>query len=140
MIFSCFTEKVNCAALHLAAQNGHFEVCKIIVEQIEDKDPVDINGDTLLHFAAKNGRLKIYRYLIKNGADSGRVNNSHQIPFDLMFNYKKQMMVTLCLYVITSIVFLILFLVTGHRILWQMLIIYGSFSFIFFIFVSLFLS
>ena len=86
MIFGLFSEKVKHAALHLAVQNGHFEVCKIIVEQIEDKDPVDINGDTPLHIAAKNGRFKIYRYLIKNGANKRKVNNSHEILFDSMFN------------------------------------------------------
>ena len=84
MIFSCFTEKVNCAALHLAAQNGHFDVCKIIVEQLEDIDPVDINGETPLYFAAKKGHLKIYRYLIKNGADKERGNNLHMRPKNLM--------------------------------------------------------
>ena len=43
-------------ALHLAAQNGHFETCKLILENITDKNPGDNDGFTPLHSAAQNGK------------------------------------------------------------------------------------
>ena len=57
--------------LHLAAKNGHIEVCRLIISHLEDKNPKSSQDITPLHFAAKaenpNG-LNIYR-LIMNEVD-----------------------------------------------------------------------
>ena len=37
---------------HLAAQNGHFKVCKIIINNLVMKNPPKKNGSTPLHLAA----------------------------------------------------------------------------------------
>ena len=73
----------KCTALHLAALKGHFDVCKIIFEQAEDKNYSNSDGDTPLHYAAKNGHLKICKFLIQNGMDKSLQNKNRQTPFDL---------------------------------------------------------
>ena len=41
--------------LHVAAANGHFEVCRMIIARVEDKNPSCNIGGTPLHWAAGNG-------------------------------------------------------------------------------------
>jgi ankyrin repeat protein len=41
----------------LAAQYGHLEVVKAIMEQVSNKHPIDVEGKTPLHFAAQFGHL-----------------------------------------------------------------------------------
>ena len=53
----------RCTALHLAALRGHFDICKIIFEQAEDKDQSNADGDTTLHYAAYYGHVKICKFL-----------------------------------------------------------------------------
>ena len=55
--------------LHLAAENGHFEVFRLILENATTKNPVAFNGLTPLHSAAKGGYTKIIKLLIANGVD-----------------------------------------------------------------------
>ena len=59
----------NLTPLHLAAENGHFDVCKLILENVVSKNPVAFNGLTPLHSAAKGGHLDIIKLLIDNGVD-----------------------------------------------------------------------
>ena len=47
------------APLHSAALKGHFEICKLIVDSVEDKNPALSDGDTPLHFAAEQGHLEL---------------------------------------------------------------------------------
>ena len=51
--------------LHNAAKNGHFKVCKLIMDNLEDKNPVDSYGWTPLHSAAQNGHLEIVQYIME---------------------------------------------------------------------------
>ena len=48
-------------ALHVAAQNGHLEVCQLIITNVEDKNPTNNHGLTPLHAAAEKGHLEIPR-------------------------------------------------------------------------------
>ena len=41
------------------------ELCKILVENVEDKSPTDIDGWTPLHYAANKGHEGICKYLVK---------------------------------------------------------------------------
>ena len=45
--------------LHLAAYNGHYETCKLLMEKIEEKCPRDVYVGSPLDMAAKKGHLKI---------------------------------------------------------------------------------
>ena len=52
--------------LHFAANNGHHNICKKIIENISDKNPLDKDTWTPLHCAAQNGHLKVCEYISKN--------------------------------------------------------------------------
>ena len=58
--------------LHLAAKNGHLSVCKLIVENVSDKNPTSqatqqwINQWTPFHLAAHNGHFSVCELLIDN--------------------------------------------------------------------------
>ena len=47
--------------IHFAAQYGHLEVYKLLVENVENKNHGDNDGITPLHMAAKYGHLDVYR-------------------------------------------------------------------------------
>ena len=59
-------DKCGMTPLHMAAQKGHLEVCKMIMECLEDKNPIDRLGETPLHFAAKNGHFDTCKLFIAN--------------------------------------------------------------------------
>ena len=61
-----FTDYIGITPLHLAAKKGHSEICKFIIERVEDKNPADIVGDTPLHFAAASGHLGLCKFILKN--------------------------------------------------------------------------
>ena len=45
--------------LHWAAENGNLALCKLIVTNVEEKNPQDIYQNTPLHYAAKSGHLEV---------------------------------------------------------------------------------
>ena len=61
--------------LHYAAQNGHFEVCKLIIENTEVKNPKGYFGWTPLHNAARNGHFEVSKLILDNIQDKNP-NNS----------------------------------------------------------------
>ena len=48
--------------LHIAAKNGYLDVCKLIAENIEEKNPQDYRGRTPLQMAEKNDQSFIVEY------------------------------------------------------------------------------
>ena len=50
--------------LHLAAINGHFNVCELIIKNSEEKNPADSFGDTPLHDTCENGDLEICKLIM----------------------------------------------------------------------------
>ena len=63
--------KIHCryserTLLHLAAENGHYNICKKIIENVQDKNPSDEKGWTPLHLAALFGHLKVCEYILEN--------------------------------------------------------------------------
>ena len=55
--------------LYLAAQNGHLEVCRLIIENIEDpelKNPHNNYGRTPLDAAASSGHREIVKLIVSN--------------------------------------------------------------------------
>ena len=52
-------------ALHIAADNGQLEICKLILSVIEDKNPSNKKeGATPLHLAAAQGHLEVCRLFL----------------------------------------------------------------------------
>ena len=49
--------------LHQPAIEGYLEICKLLVLNIEDKNPLDKYGFTPLHAAAREGYLEIYKFI-----------------------------------------------------------------------------
>ena len=57
---------------HIAAQFGHEEVCKFIIEDAKDKNPKnDKNNVTPLHLAAQNGHLQVCKLIMDSIHDQG---------------------------------------------------------------------
>ena len=56
-------------SLHLAAFEGHLEICKWYIENIGKVNDENDDGWIAVHFAANNGQVEIFNYLLENGAD-----------------------------------------------------------------------
>ena len=64
--------------LHLAALNdrkGHFEICKLIVENVEDKNPAAKDGSTPRYIAAKRGHFDIHKLILKSMENANKEEN-----------------------------------------------------------------
>jgi ankyrin repeat protein len=55
--------------LHLACQEGHESVVKVLLESGADVDVADICRKTPLHFACQEGHESVIKMLVENGAD-----------------------------------------------------------------------
>ena len=62
-------EYFNHSALIFASSAGHFEVCRLLIENGALVDVGDDGGITALMFAAEHGHLAIAQLLIENGVD-----------------------------------------------------------------------
>jgi ankyrin repeat protein len=62
--------------LHWAANNGHFGVCKLIIDGTSNKNPAEIKNDrsTPLHWAAYNGHVEVCKLIMDNITDKNPVN------------------------------------------------------------------
>lgn len=56
-------------ALHFASRNGHYEVCRILLESGADSCAQTHGGATPLHRAAYCGHMEIAKLLLDHGAD-----------------------------------------------------------------------
>ena len=56
-------------ALHMAAFVGHTEVCRCIIDMLDDKNPTDKYGETPLSHAVLNGHLEIYQLIAESLED-----------------------------------------------------------------------
>jgi len=55
--------------LHIAAERGNFQICKLIIEKItDDKNPSD-DGMTLLDIVVRRGHFQICQLIVKNIAE-----------------------------------------------------------------------
>ena len=67
--------------LHEAALSGHLEVCKLIIDQMDDKNPKSGEFlDTPLHNAALNGHLYICKLIVDNIYDISPRNYEGRTP------------------------------------------------------------
>ena len=74
---------VGTTPLHLAARRGHLEVCKLIIEFIENKNSQNKWNGTPLHEAAGYGHLQVCKLIIENIEDKNPKNNLGDTPLHL---------------------------------------------------------
>ena len=51
--------------LHLAAKMCHKDICKLIIENVPNKNPGGRNGESPLHLAAEQGYLDLFKFIFK---------------------------------------------------------------------------
>ena len=56
-----------------AAEKGHVDVAKELIQNGADVNAVNSNKETALHFAAHKGHVEVAKVLIQNGADVNAV-------------------------------------------------------------------
>jgi ankyrin repeat protein len=72
----------NRTLLHDLTEQRHLEMCKLIIEKVEDKNPQDINGVTPYHIAAAVDDVKLCRILMENLIDKNPKDHYNQTPLD----------------------------------------------------------
>lgn len=82
-----FEDRGGKTALHIAARNGHFDVCALILDKILYHDDVNTFDDTLgftpLHEAALGGHVSVCELLIRRGANVSALDFEHRTPFEI---------------------------------------------------------
>jgi ankyrin repeat protein len=66
--------------LHLAAEKGHLETVKLLLEHAKDKNPADNIGSTPLHWAAQKGHLETVKFLLEHAKDKNPANKHGMTP------------------------------------------------------------
>ena len=67
---------------HYATESGLTNVCRLIIENIDNKNPAALNGCTPLHLAADEGHLEIVRLIVETGVDKNSLVNG-KTPLDI---------------------------------------------------------
>ena len=85
-------ERPRSSPLHLAARNGHREVCKILLANGVNIDILNAEGATPLHEATQFGKKDVVLFLLQNGANPKITNDISQTPLELfqLFNSNAQ--------------------------------------------------
>ena len=81
--------------LYIAAQNGHLDVVRHLVEVGADKDQAQNSGATPLYIAAENGHLDVVRLLVEVGADKDQAEKMAQLHCTLQL---RTAMLMLCVF------------------------------------------
>ena len=66
--------------LHMAAKNGHIEICKIILDKTVDKNPKDNSDWTPLHKAAGNGHAEVCKLILEKVVDKNPLSLNGRTP------------------------------------------------------------
>ena len=66
--------------MHEASCKGHLKVCQLLLENIEEKNPVDKKGWTPLYLAAQNGHKEICQLIMEHiGMENSEKNTAHLV-------------------------------------------------------------
>ena len=72
--------------MHEAALNGRLDVCRLIMDQVAEKNPANMFRETPLHIAATYGRLELCRTIMEAFCrNQEKVTNDPVIINALMF-------------------------------------------------------
>ena len=75
-------DKFERTLLYVAARNGHYKACEILLENGAEVDTPDKNGSTPLHAASYHGHEDIIKLLISYGANISKRNDLGETPSD----------------------------------------------------------
>ena len=64
------------------------DICKLIIKDIENKYPANVNGDTPLHWAAIACRFSICKLIVENVENKQPINDFGNTPKDSPFILK----------------------------------------------------
>ena len=67
---------------HMAAKHGHFSICELIINNVEDKNPKNVDGETPLHYAVEGGFLEICKLIIEKVIDKNPKDECGITPLD----------------------------------------------------------
>ena len=70
----------RCTPLHLAASEGHLDICRMLLQLNAYVRVRNKNGNTALHFAASGGHLEVTHMLLQRGADINSRNKEGLTP------------------------------------------------------------
>ena len=88
---SVITSTGGLTVLHMAAENGHLDVFKLLFENADVKNPKwKTNGNTPLHEATENGHWQICEFILNSLEDKNPVNNLQRTPLHLAAHYGHQ--------------------------------------------------
>ena len=62
-------ERFGKTPLHNAAANGHVEICKLITENVVEKNPKDKYGSSPFHSAVTMGKSEVFMFLMEKIGD-----------------------------------------------------------------------
>ena len=74
------TTHFNWTLLHRLAKHGKSEMCRLVVEKVEDKNPGDIYGNTPYHIAAMDNNVELCRSLMEHLLDKNPKNCVDDTP------------------------------------------------------------
>ena len=66
--------------MHGAAENGHLAICKLIIPNLNDKNPRNDSWRTPLDLAAENGHFDIFQLIMENVQQKNPKNRSKETP------------------------------------------------------------
>jgi ankyrin repeat protein len=69
-------------SMNSAADNGHLEVVKLLLEKVADITVANHNGWTPLNSAADSGHLEVVKLLVEKGADITVANHNGWTPLN----------------------------------------------------------
>ena len=67
-------------------KNGHLEVCKYLMNKVDNKNPAENTGTTPLHCAADRGHLEICKFIASQIDNKNPANNQGIRPSQLFIN------------------------------------------------------
>jgi len=67
--------------LHLAAERDHTDICRLIIDNVSDKNPCDYHERwTPLHYAARNGNVEICQLILANVSSKNPASDNGLTP------------------------------------------------------------
>jgi len=64
-----YSIRIGYTPLYIAAQKGHLDVVKTLIEHGARVDAATTDGATPLYIACQNGQIEVVKYLIEKGAN-----------------------------------------------------------------------